>query len=192
MTTLHEIAVRMAQAAGNTPANPSAQADPTFMPDCSIDAAASIPASRKPGKAKPAQPQNSAERREHRRHEMEHQGITVERWDGARRMGQTFGQVIDLSAGGVRIRTNDAQNIRPDNQIRVRLELPDYAGISPFIESCAHQGLRPKREWVGWMAVTRVKPVSDQQVDVAGRLVDMDEMDRGMLGLYLSTQPMAA
>jgi hypothetical protein len=29
-------------------------------------------------------------------------------------------------------------------------------------------------------------------MEVAGRLVDMDELDRGMLSLYLSTQPLAA
>ena len=54
------------------------------------------------------------------------------------------------------------------------------------------QQLQPKREWVGWMDVARVNKVDDKHVDVAGRLVDMDEMDRGMLGLYLSTQPLAA
>jgi len=131
-----------------------------------------------------------AERRVHRRHEMDHQEIAVDRWDGARRSGQIFGQIVDLSAGGVRIRT-DQKDVKADNQIRVRLALPDYAGISPFIDTGADQ-LKPKHEWVGWMAVTRVSPVDSKRVDVAGRLVDMDEMDRGMLGLYLSTQPLAA
>ena len=42
------------------------------------------------------------------------------------------------------------------------------------------------------MAVARVNKIDEKRVDVAGRLVDMDEMDRGMLGLYLSTQPLAA
>ena len=42
------------------------------------------------------------------------------------------------------------------------------------------------------MAVTRVKKFDAQQVEVAGRLVDMDDLDRGMLSLYLSTQPLAA
>ena len=54
------------------------------------------------------------------------------------------------------------------------------------------KNLQPKREWVGWMAVSRVHKIEEGRVDVAGRLVDMDEMDRGMLGLYLSTQPLAA
>ena len=50
-----------------------------------------------------AEPKRGAERRRHRRHEMDHQGIAVDRWDGTRRTGQAFGQIVDLSAGGVRI-----------------------------------------------------------------------------------------
>ncbi len=130
-----------------------------------------------------------SERREHRRHDMEQQGIAVDRWDGARRVGKSFGRIVDLSASGVRIRTKQA-DVRPDNQIRVKLELPDYAGISPFIGQESGT-LQPKRDWVGWMAVTRVQSL-DGEMDVAGRLVDMDEIDRGMLSLYLSTQPLAA
>src|SRR3954468_12030400 len=76
----------------------------------------------------------NAERRTHRRADLEQQGLDVERWDGARRVGKPFGQIVDLSAGGVRIRT-DQKNVRADNQIRLRLELPDYAGISPFIDN---------------------------------------------------------
>ena len=75
--------------------------------------------------------------------------------------------------------------------MRVRLELPAYAGISPFIKS-QEKGLAPKNEWVGWMTVSRVAKINKDEYDVAGRLVDMDEIDRGMLGLYLSTQPLAA
>ena len=131
-----------------------------------------------------------AERREHRRHDVEQQGIPIDRWDGARRGGEMFGQIVDLSAGGVRIRTEQT-NIRPDQQVRVRIELPVYAGICPFIDS-SQKNLQPKREWVGWMAVSRVHKIEEGRADVAGRLVDMDEMDRGMLGLYLSTQPLAA
>ncbi len=133
---------------------------------------------------------DGAERREHRRHDMEMSGISVDRWDGNKRLGKSFGQLVDLSASGVRIRTTQT-DVRPDNQIRVRIELPAYAGISPFIDT-TKKSAEAKREWVGWMAVARVKKVDAQTVDVAGRLVDMDEMDRGMLGLYLSTQPLAA
>jgi hypothetical protein len=132
---------------------------------------------------------SGAERRQHRRHDLEQQGLPIDRWDGARRVGKAFGQIMDISAGGVRIRT-EQKDIRADHQIRVRVELPEYAGISPFIDNS--DGLKPKREWVGWMAVTRVAAVDDKRVDVAGKLVDMDEIDRGMLGLYLSTQPLAA
>jgi hypothetical protein len=42
------------------------------------------------------------------------------------------------------------------------------------------------------MSIARVQKVTDGAYDVAGRLEDMDEVDRGMLGLYLSTQPLAA
>ena len=130
------------------------------------------------------------DRREHRRHDVEQQSISIERWDGQRRTALPFGQIVDLSAGGIRIRTAQTA-LRPDNQIRVRLELPVYAGISPFVDTSA-PSLQPSRHWVGWMTVSRVEPLNDSEVEVAGRLVDMDEMDRGMLGLYLSTLPMAA
>jgi hypothetical protein len=142
------------------------------------------------GKFQVAVEPEGSERREHRRHDLEQQGIAIDRWDGARRGGETFGQIVDLSAGGVRIRTDQQTNIRPDQQVRVRIELPVYAGISPFVDA-SNNKLQPKREWVGWMAVARVNK-RDDGCDIAGRLVDMDEMDRGMLGLYLSTQPLAA
>jgi hypothetical protein len=133
---------------------------------------------------------SGAERREHRRHDMETQDIVVDRWGGGRRSGKNFGKIVDLSAGGLRIRTSQ-ENVKPDNQIRVRLELPAYAGISPFINA-QEKGLAPKNEWVGWMTVSRVAKINKDEYDVAGRLADMDEIDRGMLGLYLSTQPLAA
>ena len=132
-----------------------------------------------------------SERRACRRADMEQQEIAVERFDGHRRCGEVLGKIVDLSASGVRIRTTQKQ-IRADHQIRLRLELPEYAGISPFIDNSGPT-LSPKREWVGWLAVSRVQPVVDtKEVEVAGRLIDMDEIDQGMLGLYLSTQPMAA
>ncbi len=132
---------------------------------------------------------SGAERRVYRRHDLETQGIAIDRWDGGRRIGKNFGKIVDLSAGGVRIRTNEP--VQQDHQIRVRLDLPAYAGISPFIKA-EGPALAPKNEWVGWMTVNRVISVDGRQFDVAGRLVDMDEVDRGMLGLYLSTQPLAA
>jgi hypothetical protein len=132
---------------------------------------------------------SGSDRREHRRHDLEMQDIPVDRWDG-NRAGKNFGKIVDLSAGGVRVRTGQA-NIQTDNQIRVRLELPAYAGISPFVAADGSNA-EPKNEWVGWMTVSRIIPLAPGQFEVAGRLVDMDEMDRGMLGLYLSTQPIAA
>lgn len=133
-----------------------------------------------------------AERRQYRRHELEHRGLPVQRWAGAvpSRDGGTLGVLVDLSAGGARIRTVD-RSIRPDSHIRIRLELPEYAGICPFINTQSEQPA-PKREWIGWMNVRRVVEREDGELEVAGPLEDMDEMDRGMLGLYLSTQPLAA
>ena len=130
------------------------------------------------------------DRREHRRFDLETQSLTLNRWDGTGRSGKAFGQIVDLSASGIRIRSNQ-KSLRADAQVRVHLALPDYAGISPFIDTESEKP-QPKREWVGWMAINRVIPLEDGQLDVAGRLVDMSEMDRGMLSLYLSTQPLAA
>ena len=130
------------------------------------------------------------DRREHHRHDLEQQGIAIHQWDGQKRTNAPLGRIMDISAGGVRVRAAGA-NVRPDQQIRVRLELPAYAGISPFV-SPSPKGLQPKGEWVGWMTISRVHTIDEQHVELAGRLVDMDEMDRGMLGLYLSTQPLAA
>ena len=130
------------------------------------------------------------DRREYRRHDLEQQGITIDRWDIRAEGKLAFGRVVDLSAGGVRVRTRQP-GIRPDQQIRVRLELPPFAGISPFI---INRGGRPQpaREWVGWMTVIRVHPLGNGEFEVAAKLMDMEEIDRGMLGLYLSTQPLAA
>ena len=130
------------------------------------------------------------ERRQYRRHDLEHQAIRIDRWNGGRTTDAPLGTIVDLSPGGVRLRTRQA-NLKPDHQIRVRLELPPFAGICPFVDTTGGQP-QPKRGWVGWMTVSRVSPVAGREYDVAGRLVDMEEMDRGMLGLYLSTQPIAA
>jgi len=129
------------------------------------------------------------ERRQHRRHDLEAQTLDVEAWDG-HKDGAKLGQILDLSSGGIRIRTDKA-NLKPDQQVRLHVRLPDYAGISPFVDTSG-PGLRPSSEWTGWLAVTRVNRIADGQYDVAGRLMDMEDLNRGMLRLYLSTQPLAA
>lgn len=146
--------------------------------------------SRLAGKKGQAANQGSgAERRQHRRHDLEPQSIPLKRCDDRPNTKDVFGRIVDLSAGGVRVRT-DQEGIHADQQVRVRLELPAYAGISPFVDTSSNEP-KPKREWVGWMTVSRVLPI-DGHYDIAGRLVDMEDIDRGMLGLYLSTQPLAA
>jgi hypothetical protein len=129
------------------------------------------------------------ERRSHRRHDLEMQNLTVERWDAMRQTGSVMGTIVDISAGGIKFKTRQP-GVRPDTHIRLRLKLPTFAGISPFIDHEHDQA--PRSDWVGWLVVSRVQKRDDGQYDVAGRLVDMDDLDRGMLGLYLSTQPMAA
>jgi hypothetical protein len=129
------------------------------------------------------------ERRAHRRHDLQQQVVPVERWDVRSKAGVVVGHVIDMSSGGMRIRTTTP--VRADQQIRLRLKLPSYAGISPFID-VSTGAARPKNEWIGWMAVCRVAKVDDRTYDLGGRLIEMDDLDRGMLGLYLSTQPLAA
>ena len=134
------------------------------------------------------------ERRQYRRHDLEQQDLSIDRVDDSRRIGKTanatLGRIVDLSAGGVRLRTSE--RLHPDHQVRVRLELPAFAGISPFVDTATGQP-RPSRQWVGWMTVSRVQRTADgREYEVAGRLVDMEDLDRGMLGLYLSTQPLAA
>lgn len=129
------------------------------------------------------------DRRRYRRHDYEFSHLQVERWDGPTKAGRPFGEMIDLSAGGIRIRTT-AADLRVGAQIRIRLRLPVYAGISPFVS--ADGSGKGSNEWCGWMTITRLQKVDDENFDIAGRLVDMREIDRGMLTLYLSAQPLAA
>lgn len=144
----------------------------------------------KSARVMPTTPAQPVERRQHRRHDLEVQRIYVQRWDSSKGNAVTLGHIVDLSSGGVRIRTTQS-GIRPEQQIRVRLELPAYAGISPFVDTSLGSA-RPRTHWTGWMAVSRVQKLDDDGYDVAGRLMEMEELDRGMLGLYLSTQPLAA
>src|SRR5436190_20781350 len=101
------------------------------------------------------------DRTAHSRHALERREISVDRWDTNRRNVRQFGRLVDLSAGGLRIRTHDTA-VKVDQQIRVRLELPDYAGISPFVDSTG-PSLQPKREWVGWMSVNRIDALNDHE-----------------------------
>src|SRR4051794_24916290 len=106
---------------------------------------------------KPAADQAS-DQREHRRYDLGGQTLSVNRWDANRRSAQPLGYLMDLSAGGVRVRTG--QSVKADSQIRVRLDLPAYAGISPFIDTQTGDA-QPKTEWIGWLAVSRVRKIDD-------------------------------
>src|SRR4051794_32555780 len=116
-----------------------------------------------------AGPGTGRERREYRRHDLEAFQIAVDRWDGGGGVKKgSFGRLVDLSAGGLRIRTSE-RTVRADQQIRVRLELPTFAGICPFVDTRAGQP-QPSRSWVGWLAVSRVRRINDLESEVAGRL----------------------
>jgi PilZ domain len=129
------------------------------------------------------------DRRKHRRHDLELSHVMVERYDGPTKPGRVFGEAMDLSAGGIRVRVR-LPEVKIGSQVRIRLTLPVYAGITPFV---APDGSgRGANEWTGWMTVTRMQKVDSDLWDVAGRLVDMREIDRGMLTLYLSAHPLAA
>lgn len=144
-----------------------------------------------------------SERRAHRRHDLGGREIMVHRVEPSegtpkqghgrstpsKRKPKPLGRLVDLSAGGVRLRTTD-KTASVGSQIRIKIELPPFAGISPFVD---HSGprIRPKREWTGWMTVVRVREVGNAR-EIGARLDDLDELDRGMLSLYLSTQPLAA
>ncbi len=128
-----------------------------------------------------------SERRHNRRHDLDSYGVEVHSWDGA--SAAPLGRLVDMSSGGMLIRTRVA-NIQADQQIRLKVRLPAYAGISPFVDTTGER-IRPRTEWVGWLSVARVRETPDGDYEIGGRLVDMETLDRGMLSLYLSTQPLA-
>ena len=130
------------------------------------------------------------ERRRFRRHELIGPHVTVERWDPATECGVPLGEIMDLSAGGVRVRTGDP-TVAPGQTIQIRLRLPSHAGITPFV-SYAGEAIQPSCEWVGHFAILRRLEREDGTIDLGGRLLGMDDSARGMLGLYLSIQPLAA
>ena len=135
----------------------------------------------------------AADRRRYRRHGLSSRHLTVHRHDPATGGGEVLGEIVNLSAGGLGLRTAD-RSITAGTNIRVRLTLPAYAGISPFIADRQREGfgIRPSTEWTGWLKVVRVGESPAGDLEIGGKLMEMDDIDRGMLGLYLSTQPLAA
>lgn len=120
------------------------------------------------------------ERREEKRYDFDDEQILVERWG----MGRPLGRLMDLSVSGMRVRTSSPA-VRVDQQIRINLRLPNCAGISPFVDT-ADQEVSGKQFWVGWLTVTRIDETPTGEYDISGRMMGMDDLDRGMLSLYLS------
>ena len=97
-----------------------------------------------------------SERREHRRYELGGQTLSVNRWDGRRREAMDFGYLVDLSAGGVRVRTNQP-NIKQDHQIRVRLEMPAMPASARLLRRKKARPSRRTNGSVGWPSAVSAK-----------------------------------
>lgn len=130
----------------------------------------------------------NVERRQHRRHDLAEQDLPVYATIDGTPADTAMGQLKDISAGGMRFVTRSA-SVRPNSRLAVQLSLPNYAGIRPFID---RENESAVTEWAGYLSVTRVIKLPDGGYEIAGRLLDMSEGERGLLGLYLSTQPLAA
>ena len=157
----------------------------------------SQPARQSPNTTSDAAPQmklvgasRASDRRRFRRHDLMQPQLVVEQVDETGGVSRPVGELVDLSAGGVRVRTLDA-TIRPGQTLSIRLRLPSHAGITPFVSSSGGE-LRPACEWAGALAVLRRVEQLDGTIDLGGQLLGMDEAVRGMLSLYLSIQPLAA
>lgn len=134
------------------------------------------------------------ERRRFRRQDMEALHVRIEHVQTKAGTDEltlvdTLGQLMDLSPGGMRIRTS-ATKLTAGTQLRVRLQLPAYAGISPFVSGDGSN--RGTNEWTGRIQVLRVYRIAEDKWDIACQALDMREIDRGMLTLYLSAHPLAA
>lgn len=129
------------------------------------------------------------ERRRFRRQDMESMHVTIGRVGAKADLIDPLGQLMDLSPGGMRIRTT-CGDLPPGAQLKVNIQLPAYAGISPFV-ACDGTG-KGTNEWSGKIEVVRAYRIAEDKWDVACRTVDMREIDRGMLTLYLSAHPLAA
>ena len=130
------------------------------------------------------------ERRRFRRQDMAALHVVIERVGGrAGQIADKLGQLMDLSPGGMRIRTT-ANDLVAGTQLKVRLELPAYAGISPFVAGDGSG--KGTNVWTGKIEVVRTYRIAEDKWDVACQALDMREIDRGMLTLYLSAHPLAA
>ena len=130
-----------------------------------------------------------SDRRRDRRRSFEGRQLVVEQVDAKTFRAFKIGMLIDLSTNGLRFKTGDT-TLSEGSIVQIRLTLPSFTGISPFL---VRNGTPvPSSQWTGWITVARVVERLDGTHDVAGEMMGLDEVDLGMLGLYLSTQPLAA
>jgi hypothetical protein len=129
------------------------------------------------------------ERRRHRRHAPVTSTATA---PGAIR--SDLGSIVDLSVSGLRLVTQDP-SLKPGTSVDIRLRLPEHAGVRPFAGNADQDGglrLRPADEWAGQLLIRRRIDREDGTFEIGGELTGISAIDRGMLGLYLSIQPVAA
>ncbi|MGF1634868.1 MAG: PilZ domain-containing protein [Phycisphaerae bacterium] len=128
-----------------------------------------------------------SERRRWKRKDIAWRDLEIDRMVPGTLKSESLGRIVDMSAGGIKVHVS--QHIPIGTQIYVRLRLPAFAGISPFL---AEGALRPASQWVGYVHVARITRDENGQFEAGLEMLDLDDRNRGMLGLYLSTMPAAA
>ena len=130
----------------------------------------------------------NVERRKHRRHDLSDQDLPIYAVNDGQPADTALGKLLDISSGGMKFQTRSGA-IRPNSRIGVQFSLPSFGGVRAFVD---HETEGFTTDWTGFMTVTRVIRQSDGSFEVAGQLMDLSDGERGLLGLYLSTQPLAA
>lgn len=151
------------------------------------------PLQASPAAAWPARARLGQERRQTHRHELypsaPSEPISIEFAASGVAQGPVIGELLDLSASGYRIETRDA-TLSPGSDVSVRLRLPTSLGINPFF-TAGDRG-EPTNEALVKLTVLRRFEREPGVYEIGGTIDGLDENQRGMLRLYLSTQPLAA
>ena len=124
------------------------------------------------------------ERRRTFRMDLEDRDIAVELRSPAGRPGKRIGTVIDLSTEGMKFKTRFGE-LAVGDRLSIKIQLPSMCGISAFV---SHDDGRATDAWSGDFEVARVVKRMDGGYDIGGRLMNLTDTDKGLLGLYLSLQ----
>ena len=129
-----------------------------------------------------------SERRRTFRTDLEDRNIAVELRAPKGKPGKTIGTVMDLSTEGMKFKTRFGE-LAVGDRLSIKIQLPTMSGISAFVDK--GEG-KATNAWSGDFEVARVVRRMDGGYDIGGRLMNLTEADRGLLGLYLSLQTMTA